>query len=164
MLQRSDITGAAEKFSTACSRRRRRSSSPPFSIAAGAGMAAVSFAVYVYLCRQACARARQRRQLAGGGFPFGIQFRQAFLHMHHFAVHLRGAARLFVSRGIFQLGGKFGELRFELLNFLFHLMNQLLLRFALAGTGLALPGFETFLILTVQRSLRAFGGRSSTTA
>ncbi len=76
--------------------------------------------------------------------------RQSFLRVHQLAVHLRGAARLLVGRGIFQLSGKPGELCFDLLDFLFQLMNPLLLRFALAGTGLALLGFQTLLILPIK--------------
>ena len=72
------------------------------------------------------------------------------LDIGQFAVDLLGAAGLFVSLRLLQFGGEFGLPRFERLDFLFQLMNRLLLCLALARTRLPLFRLQPFLFLAVQ--------------
>jgi len=61
--------------------------------------------------------------------------------VREFTVDFLRATGLVVSFQVFQFGGEFNLLRFEFLDFFFQFMNQLLLRFFLAGTRLALLRF-----------------------
>jgi hypothetical protein len=84
-------------------------------------------------------------------FPLGVDFGEAVLDVHQFAVELLGAPGSFIGFSFFQFGDEFGLFGFELLDFLFELVDALLLDLALTGAGLALFGFEPLLV---------FAGRS----
>src|SRR6266568_6934414 len=88
----------------------------------------------------------QRRQALGLLFPFGIQLSQPLLNGHQLPIDLQRATGPFVGLRFLQLRNEFGLAGFELLDLLFELMNDLLLRLARARAALALLSFETFLV------------------
>jgi hypothetical protein len=69
-------------------------------------------------------------KFARGLFPLWIERRKPFLNFHQFAIDLLGATGLLVSFRLLHFGSKFDLPRFEPLNFLFQLMNALLLGLA----------------------------------
>ena len=63
------------------------------------------------------------------------------LHLHQFAIDFHGASGLFVGFRFFEFSGQGGLLLFELLDFLFQLVDGLLLVSAPTRTRLTFLGF-----------------------
>src|SRR5258707_9318136 len=80
-------------------------------------------------------------------FPCGSQLRQLLLNAHQFPVDFKCSAGLFVGLGFFEFCGEFLLPRFQVLDFLFELMNTLLLRLALARARVAMLGLKALLFL-----------------